>query len=241
MCRNEHRAYQVGKNKVAVKKFKNSKSSSREIKFYNFFAENPLALTPKVHYMDENFLITDFINNTGQNLELTIVDWANIHSETINSEITGFERFYIEKEIEAIIKPNCISPKIKEQLSRKLSKPLKKEMLSLTHGDLYFANILNDGSNNYYIDFESGGRAHPCRDLSLLLFNHPNMQEEIIETYKSTIKFYYDNIDADIEKFHLIKLCQILIGLNRDSHLPSNYKTEFTNKAEKQIKAIINN
>ncbi len=223
--------YSVGRKKVIFKRFNGKEFVEREKFFYKTF-ENSCKI-PKVYFQGDDFIVTEFIESSIPNLIMAVKDWARVHSNFMGSTLLE-NPFFKEHELgnlsDYVLNHKKTFGKNTEKLGEiLLNKERKKNYSTLIHGDLFGRNILTNNGNNYYIDFEFSGRGHPTKDLSLLLLNHSDMEEEIIKTYRRNISFDYGRIEEDIKIELFNKGVQLIAGLS-DLQMPLGGKNKIRKK-----------
>ncbi|MEA3248241.1 MAG: phosphotransferase [Nanoarchaeota archaeon] len=212
-CRNKHFIYKVGSRKIVLKRFIFPENALREGKAYDIFGEG-LIKVPKKYYSDESVLITDLLESEKPNIKRAVNDWGIVHSKTIGTKV-DIDFYYPLKTTLEDLNKNRNLFNHPDKIRTRLSKKPNRKLISLTHGDLYQANILTTKGANYYIDFETFGKSHPARDLSLLLFNFSESSQNILRDYLSVIDFKYDGLEEDIKLFWAERLVRIIIRLKK--------------------------
>lgn len=229
--RNSISVYSVNGKKVLLKEFKEKEFAEREKFFYKTLED--FCKIPKMYFEGDDFIIIEFIESSNPDLILAIRDWAKVHSNFIGSKFLT-NPFFQKKKLRNLSDYVLSHKRTFGENTEKLGKNLldqerEKDYITLIHGDLFGRNILTNNGNNYYIDFEFSGKGHPTSDLSLLLLNHPNMEEEIIKTYRENISFDYEGIESDINKELLRKGVQLIAGLG-NLKMPSEGKKKIHKK-----------
>ncbi len=229
--RNSISVYSVDDKKILLKKYNEKKFAKREKLFYQLL--NGVCKIPKVYGSGEDYLITEYIESSNPDLKMAVKDWAKIHSTFFGRKIledSDIPRHNLRDLSYYVINHRKLFGEISDKLSEKLSN--KKRIMNystIIHGDLFGRNILSQNGENYYIDFEFSGIGHPTRDLSLLLLNHPDLEDEIIRSYRTNISFDYEGIKEDINNELLNKGVQLIVGLG-NLKMPSEGKKKIYGK-----------
>ena len=229
--RNSISIYSIGGKKVILKKYFEKKFAEREKLFYELLSG--ICKIPEVYGSGEDYLITEYIESSNPDLKMAVKDWAKVHSAFLEREILGdpnIPKYKLRNLSDSVLNNKKLFGEISDKLSEKLSKNDKvKDYSTVIHGDLFGRNILSRNGENYYIDFEFSGVGHPARDLSLLLLNHPDLEDEIIRSYRKNISFDYKGIEGDINKELLNKGVQLIVGLG-SLKMPSDGKKKIHRK-----------
>jgi len=239
VCKNKHLLFDTKKGRVIVKTHTNPLSANREKQAYGILGGRRLTEVPYLHYVDNQFLVTDFIPSDGYDLFQSVRDWARVHSETRDQLFEDVDDFEFVKLVDGVKVDVANLGAYGDRAVNVLGRGLNSPMRALTHGDLYINNTLRRDGTNFYIDFEKFGTSHPVRDLELLLFNHPESAEEIKRVYRKTIDFDYPEIEEDISLHLLLRLSQIIIGLERDVHLPLEFREKYLGRAKAQLSELL--
>lgn len=238
VCRNKHLLFDIEGRKIIVKTFREEKSGRREREAYEFFSSNNLIAVPPLHYADNSYLITDFIQPGEFDVLLTVKDWANVHLSSQGQRQKGVEIHPHARDVEEVLDRGDLFKKLTKKLEKRLKDLPNSSTLAITHGDLYGNNVLTNRGLNYYIDFEKWGLRNPLSDLGLLLFNHPEKAEQIKRLYSEWAGLSYD-ADKDINTFWTLRLAKIVVGLARDKHLPTEFREHYSKKAITQLEKIL--
>lgn len=238
VCRNKHLLFDIEGRKIIVKTFREEESGRKEREAYEFFGSNSLIAVPTVHYADNKYLITDFIQPGEFDVLLTVKDWANIHLSSQGRRQKGVDTYPHAREVEEVLGREELFKKLTKKLEKRLKDLPNSSALAITHGDLYCNNVLTNRGLNYYIDFEKWGLRNPLSDLGLLLFNHSEKAEQIKKLYSETANLSYD-ADKEINTFWALRLARVVVGLARDKHLPSEFRKHYSKKAITQLEKIL--
>jgi thiamine kinase-like enzyme len=213
--RNSISVYLINNKKILLKQYKDKKFAGRERLFYGLL--NKVCKIPKLYGFGEDYIITEYIESSTPDLNKAVEDWAVIHSIFLDNEVLenpNIPKHKLRDLSEDVWTHKDMFGKISKKLIGKLlNKERNMNKSTIIHGDLFGRNILSLKGENNYIDFEFSGVGHPVRDLSLLLLNHPDREEEIIRHYKDNICFDYKGIEEDINNELLNKGVQLIIGL----------------------------
>lgn len=232
VSRHKHYIFLVDGKKIILKKYQSENLGLLESGFYEFFESLGSICVPKVHYRDKFYLVTDFIEQTRKpDMKRTIVEWGNVHSKT-RGNFEGIREMPFESILRHTLDKGVVLGDLFIPFVRRMEEGLVSDITAVTHGDLYSNNVLSVNDKNFYIDFEYSGRSHPSRDLGLILFNAYKHKKEIIQLYRQNIDFDYSGLERDIETNLILKLGQVIIGLNRDTNLPYEFRQKFLKKAK---------
>jgi len=239
--RNTISVYSLGDKKILFKKYNEVKFAQREKLFYELL--EGVCKIPKLYGSGEDYLVTEFIESSNPDLRMAVKDWAKVHSVFLgnkileNHEMPGHK---LRNLSDYVLNHRKLFGEISDRLGKKLSKNEKvKDYSTIIHGDLFGRNILSRNGENYYIDFEFSGVGHPTRDLSLLLLNHPDMERELIKSYRENISFDYEGIEEDINNELLNKGVQLIVGLG-NLKMPSEGKKKIHGKFLEVLKNHLN-
>lgn len=213
--RNPISVYSAGDKKIIFKKYNEVKFAEREKLFYGLLSG--ICKMPKVYGSGEDYIVTEFIESSNPDLKMAVKDWAKVHSAFLGNEILEsheIPKHKLRNLSDYVLNHKKLFGEISDRLSKKLSDDGRVVNYStIIHGDLFGRNILSRNGENYYIDFEFSGVGHPTRDLSLLLLNHPDLERELIISYRDNISFDYEGIEEDINNELLIRGVQLIAGL----------------------------
>jgi len=213
--KNTSQIYEIGGNKIVSKKYQKPIFLQRELFFYDLFKKIKLVKTPKIYSFNKFNLETYFIKTEKKNILQTTTEWANLHSYFIKNSIEN-NHLLIQHDIKEVTSYILKNIKDLDDLSSIAKNKLpnikiNKELTTVLHGDLQKKNMITFNNNNYYFDFELGGLGHPGRDIASIIISDPDKKEEIITTYKKNIKFYYQNIEEDINNWLITRTCQLYL------------------------------
>lgn len=229
--------YSIGKKKIIIKEFKNAEFLEREKFFYKFLKN--FCKIPEIYYAGDNFIITDFIESKESNLIGAVRDWAKIHSSLLEDKVLTNSLIFSHEPLHIsgyVYNNGELFQSYGKKMEGILSKKRKiEEPVTIIHGDLFDKNILFDGIDNNYIDFEFCGKGHPVKDLSLIILNHPEMDREVIKTYREQISFDYEEIENDIKLELLNKGVRLICGL-KYLKMPLDLKQKMYNKFMRVLK-----
>ncbi len=224
--RNLISVYSVNDKDILFKQYKEKKFAEREKLFYELL--KGVCKIPKVYGSGEDYLVTEFIKSSSPDLKMAVKDWAKIHSAFLKGEILvnpNLPKYKLRNLSNYVLNHKNLFGDIPDKLGeRLLNKEKVQNYNTITHGDLFGRNILSQNGENYYIDFEFSGVGHPARDLSLLLLNHPDLEGEIIYSYRKNISFDYEGIKEDINNELLNKGVQLIAGLENLKMSPEGKK-----------------
>jgi hypothetical protein len=249
LSRNIHIAISLtNKMRYHMKIFSNIHQYQNEIFFYKFFSNVPLLKTPKLHHIDENFFITDYLGKSHKIDPIKLVkDIANLHNFSI-SDLTNDLNFkpIINTFNADLVGLNIECPEVKSFCSN-LKYLISNDInLSLVHGDLYSNNILLKNNEYHYIDFEFSKISHPGCDLTLTLIHYPLHFEQILDYYIEARKSFDSKFKMDKNEilfFALYRLSELLSNLNlkKDLYTKKIWQNGSAIKFKRQCDFLLNN
>lgn len=213
--RNDSRIYSINREKIVSKDHKKPIFFRRELFFYDLFEGISLIKTPEIYKAEGINIKTHFIETEKKNILKVAEEWAKVHSYFIKNPIKD-SRFLIYHDIDEVSNYVSENSSILGELSNIARNNLEnyditKNVETILHGDLQKKNMVTCQGENYYFDFELGGRGHPARDIASMIISSPREKNEIIKTYRQNIDFDYSGFREDIDAWLLARAAQLYI------------------------------
>lgn len=208
ICTTEQSEVFLTKEKKICKHYFNGKDKVNECFLYKFFEENDLIKIPKLFYIGDDFIETEFLEKDKKfDLSKTINEISNLYKKTkgiklplqsidLSKKKLLYRISYLRDEVDK----REVNPEILERAkSFVLKKYLYLNEKCIVHGDLKSPHIFNEGKEIKFLDFALSGIANPWYDLSFLCMEEQNDKESIFNQI-TEISFFNLKEDFDLTK-----------------------------------------
>jgi len=226
--RSNHEIFVGNGGRVILKLFNDTEVFKNELMAQERFQKDGSLRIPRVYGFGDMLILCEYIEaDEPFSLKDTCDDLAAMHGFYLShpSLTREFPRHSFRNIPQYIESHQELFCGLGKELLDVTSRTIIKDVVTLTHGDLYARNVLRLAGKNYYTDFEFVKLAHPVRDLALLLLNHSQDTEEIVQRYMAGFQYAYLGLEKDAFLYAFIKGVQLIAGL-KTSPFSQQEKTE---------------